>query len=100
MRLHSPMQQLAIGSSPKSYFGEGPASSAPPHHFSKVPPTGQASMSVEYDTLLSELLNKPQITGAAIAVAVNDYLECVASRGPSAPSVGSRCYPGVGLTGL
>ena len=39
------------------------------------------------------------MTGAAVAVAVEDHLECIRSIGRNAPPVGSRCDPGVGLTG-
>jgi hypothetical protein len=54
----------------------------------------------DYGNSLTELLARPKITGAAIAIPVNNHLECVCAGGISAPPLGSRCYPGVGLTGL
>jgi GAF domain/Sel1 repeat len=51
------------------------------------------------NALLAEIVSLPKVSGAAIAVDVGDCLECRASRGQSAPPIGTRCYPGAGLTG-
>jgi hypothetical protein len=51
------------------------------------------------DSLLLEIIGLPKITGAAIALDIGNCFECQASCGQSAPPCGTRCYPGVGLTG-
>jgi hypothetical protein len=48
---------------------------------------------------LQEITSLPKISGAAIALDLGDALECRASRGQSAPPIGTRCHPGSGLTG-
>jgi GAF domain/Sel1 repeat len=53
----------------------------------------------DYDSKLSEILAMPKITGASVALAFGDQLECIRSFGDSAPPIGTRCYAGVGLTG-
>src|SRR5438067_7804866 len=53
----------------------------------------------DLDSLLSEIISMPNITGAAIALDTGNSFECQASLGPSAPPCGMLCYPGVGLTG-
>jgi hypothetical protein len=50
--------------------------------------------------LLDRLLSTPHATGAALALASNEVLICVASRGPCAPPIGARCSRDAGLTGL
>lgn len=51
------------------------------------------------ETCLLEILRTSKATGAAVALQVRDWLECVASSGESAPAAGTRCYPCDGLTG-
>src|ERR1043165_776493 len=41
--------------------------------------------------LLDQLLSTPHATGAALALASNEVLICVASRGRCAPPIGTRC---------
>jgi len=55
--------------------------------------------SSDLDSLLLEITNMPNITGAAIALDIGNCFECQASRGQSAPPCGTLCYPGAGLTG-
>lgn len=52
------------------------------------------------DGFLQEVLRIPKTSAAAIALDTGDYVECQASRGQSAPPPGTRCYPGIGLTGM
>jgi hypothetical protein len=64
------------------------------HNEIRTPDAGPA-----LDGLLQEILRMPKTNGAAIALDTGDYVECQASRGQSAPPAGTRCYPGIGLTG-
>jgi hypothetical protein len=99
MRFSSPVQELVSGSSHErvcSKTAESPA----PEESSPLKSELSAHIPADYDTFLSQLLSRPKVTGAALAVAVGDHLECIWSHGSSAPPCGSRCSPGVGLTGL
>jgi hypothetical protein len=53
----------------------------------------------DYDSNLSEILALPGITGTAVVVSLGNEMECIRSFG-DAPSIGSRGYAGVGLTGI
>jgi len=97
MRFNSSAQELEA--SHKSASGN--LTESPPQeqgHISQC--SGPERIFSDCNGCLSELLGRPKITGAAIAVPVNGYLECVCAGGSNAPPLGSRCYPGEGLTGL
>jgi hypothetical protein len=97
MRFNSPTQ--ALGASYKSRSGNLSERPRAEQVYTSQR-NGLERLSSDCDNSLTELLGRPKITGAAIAVAVNNHLECVCARGINAPPLGSRCYPGVGLTGL
>src|SRR5438046_378038 len=99
MRFSSPLQDLGSGSSHEHVYSKITETPAP-EQSSPTKSEKLAHIPADCDTSLSQLLSRPKLTGAAIAVAVGDHLECIWSHGSSAPPSGSRCYPGVGLTGL
>jgi hypothetical protein len=99
MWLIFPAQDLGSGSSRKGFYSKIAESSAP-GLCSALKSERPAHKSAQCQSFLSQLLSRPKLTGAALAVDVGDHLECIWSHGSSAPPCGSRCYPGVGLTGL
>jgi hypothetical protein len=76
--------------------------SARPESSASLSPNNQVGAPSGYKALeagLLEILRTLPLAGAAIALQLGDYLECVASCGESTPPTGTRCYPGEGLTG-
>ena len=99
MRFSSPVQDLGASLSHEPVYSKIAESPAPEQ--SSATKSGKlANIPADCDTSLSQLLSRPKATGAALAVAVGDHLECIWSHGSSAPPFGSHCYPGIGLTGL
>lgn len=88
MHLSSPTQQLEADPNCEGVHGNA------------MPQSPVLDPNRDYDSKLSEILAMPKITGASVAVAFGDHLECIRSFGDSAPPIGARCYAGVGLTGV
>lgn len=98
MRFSSPVQDLGSGSRHEPVYSEI-AEAGTPEQSSATKSEELTQIPANSETFLSQVLSRPKVTGAAIAVAVGDHLECIWSHGSSAPPSGSCCYPGVGLTG-
>jgi Sel1 repeat/GAF domain len=99
MQFSSPVRELGSGSSPERVYSKIAESSASGQR-SALKSGRLTPKPANCHSFLSQLLSRPKLTGAALAVTVGDHLECIWSHGSSAPPCGSRCYPGVGLTGL
>jgi hypothetical protein len=84
MHLSSPTQELGGGSN---------------RDRNVMPRSSTPNPNRDYGSNLSEILTMPKITGAFVAVAFGNQLECIRSFGDSAPPIGTRCHAGVGLTG-
>ncbi len=98
MRLSSKVQELGASSNHDRARGNVAENAAPEHPSPPQKPKKTSEAHEDYDSRLSEILGTPRITGAAIALVCDDYLECIRSHGDSAPPTGSRWHPGVGLT--
>ena len=87
MRFSSPVQDLGASLSHEPVYSKIAESPAPEQ--SSATKSGKlANIPADCDTSLSQLLSRPKATGAALAVAVGDHLECIWSHGSSAPPFG------------
>ena len=98
MRLSSPVQEM--GADPSHHRTRGNVAEDPAPDIVLLRENGVTKADPrQNDASLNDILRLPKMTGAAIAFVVGDHLECVRSVGESAPPPGTRCYPGLGLTG-
>jgi GAF domain/Sel1 repeat len=98
MHLSSPVQELGAG--PRHHRARGNVAGDPAPDVVLLPDNGVTKADPrQNDASLNDILRMPKMTGAAIAFVVGDHLECIRSLGESAPPSGTRCYPGLGLTG-
>jgi len=98
MRFSFPVPDRGSGSGHESVYSNIAEGRAPEQSSAKKSER-VTQLPADCETSLRQVLSRPKVTGAAIALAVGDHLECMWSYGSSAPPSGSRCYPGVGLTG-
>ncbi|MCU1270112.1 MAG: hypothetical protein JWN74_1406 [Acidobacteriaceae bacterium] len=98
MHLSSPVQELGAG--PSHHRARGNVAEDPAPDVVLLRENGVTKADPrQNDASLNDILRMPKMTGAAIAFVVGDHLECIRSQGESAPPSGTRCYPGLGLTG-
>lgn len=98
MHLSSPVQELGADPSHDRARGNVAEDTAPDVVLLRENGVTKADPR-QNNASLNDILRMPKMTGAAIAFVVGDHLECIRSLGESAPPPGTRCYPGLGLTG-